>query len=197
MRPAVVVIAACCAAQLIAQEVTVSRDRIWADTVKRGSMPIQVRGLGTAALNRVDLKIAEMQVKEVQLGQSVSVDARSGKIFVGRVTRIDPEAINGTVVVEVRFDGEAPPSGASVDGTIDIRVLRDIVYVGRPVFGQASSEATLFRLESDGVHASRVRVRFGASSVNQIEVLDGVQPGDHVILSDMTSYGGVERVRLQ
>jgi len=136
-------------------------------------------------------------VRAIQPGQSVSVDARTGKLFTGKVARIDPAAVNGTVAVEVRIDGEAPPSGVQVDGTIQITSLPDVVYVGRPVFGQANSEGTLFRFDPDGAHATRIRVRFGASSVNQIEVREGVQPGDHLILSDMTAYGGVDRIRLQ
>jgi HlyD family secretion protein len=197
MHKAVLAIAVCSAGCLFAQEVTVSRASIWSDTVKRGAMTIQVRGLGQATGSGVNLRIAETQVKDVRAGQTVSVDARSGKLFVGKVARIDPVAANGTVSVEVRFDGEAPPAGVNVDGTIEISKLSDVVYVGRPVFGQAGSESTLFRVDPDGAHATRVRVRFGVSSVNTIEVRDGVQPGDHLILSDMSAYERVDRIRLQ
>jgi HlyD family secretion protein len=118
----------------------------------------------------------------------------------GRVERVRPGVTNGTITVDVRVEG-ALPSGVQpaeqVDGIIEIERLGSVVCVGRPVFGQAESEVTVFRVEPDGQSAVRTKVLFGKSSINVIEIRGGLQPGDRVILSDMSAYKGVDRVTLR
>jgi HlyD family secretion protein len=147
---------------------------------------------------KAELKIAETQAKDVQLNQVASVDTRNG-LIAGRVMRIDPAVLNGTVTVDVKLEG-ALPEGArpdlSVDGTIEIERLNDVVYVGRPVFGQANSMVGLFRLDAGTSEASRVQVKLGRSSVNTIEVVEGLAVGDQVILSDMSAWDAHNRIRL-
>ena len=147
---------------------------------------------------KAELKVAETQAKDVLIGQIAEIDTRNG-VIPGRVSRIDPAAQNGTVTVDVSLEG-ALPSGArpdlSVDGTIELERLRDVVYVGRPVFGQPNSTITLFRLDGDGKEANRIPVRLGRTSVNTIEIVDGLRVGDRVILSDMSAYDKNDRIRL-
>lgn len=147
---------------------------------------------------KAELKIAETQAKDIIVGQIAEIDTRNG-VIPGRVSRIDPAAQNGTVTVDVRLEGQLP-SGArpdlSVDGTVELERLRDVVYVGRPVFGQPNSTITLFKLDATGKEAARTPVKLGRSSVNTIEVVDGLRVGDKVILSDMSSYDSATRIRL-
>ena len=146
---------------------------------------------------KATLKIPETQVKDVALGQVASIDTRNG-IIPGHVSRIDPAAINGTVDVDVKLEGEAPGMrpDLSVDGTITIEKLPDVVFVGRPVIGQPDAKITLFKLDVDGKEAQRVPVALGRSSVNTIEVKDGLKVGDQVILSDMSAQDAFNRIRL-
>jgi HlyD family secretion protein len=148
---------------------------------------------------KAELKIAETQAKDVQIGQAASIDTRNG-IIPGHVTRIDPSVQNGTVTVDVALEG-ALPKGAvpdlSVDGTITLESLDDVVQVGRPVQGQLDSPIELFKLEPDGSVAVRVAVKLGRSSVSTIEIREGLKPGDKVILSDMTAQDGFDRIRLK
>ena len=147
---------------------------------------------------KAELKIPETQVKDIAIGQDADVDTRNG-IIKGKVMRIDPAAINGTVTVDVRLVGEVPKDARpdlSVDGTIEIERLADVVYVGRPVFGQPNSQITLFKLETEGKYADRVPVKLGRSSVNTIEIVDGLKVGDQVILSDMSTWDAQNRIRL-
>jgi HlyD family secretion protein len=147
---------------------------------------------------KAQIRIAETQAKDVMIGQPAVIDTRNGTVE-GVVSRIDPAVIEGTVTVDVRLTG-ALPSGArpdlSVDGTVELERLHDVVYVGRPAFGQPNSTVGLFRMEPDGQHASRIPVKLGRNSVNFIEVVDGLQPGDEVILSDMSQWDSYDRVRL-
>ncbi len=147
---------------------------------------------------KAELKIAETQAKDILIGQIAQIDTRNG-IIDGRVSRIDPAVQNGTVTVDVRLEGKLP-NGArpdlSVDGTIELERLDDVMYVGRPVFGQPNSTITLFRLEPDGREATRVQVKLGRTSVNTIEVLEGLKVGDQVVLSDMTAQDAHNRIRL-
>jgi HlyD family secretion protein len=147
---------------------------------------------------KAELGISETQAKDIQVGQPVSVDTRNGVVS-GTVSRIDPAVKDGTVRVDIRF-AEALPSGArpdlSVDGTIILEQLDDVVYVGLPVQAQADSSASLFRLDADGRGARRVNVQFGRTSVNTVEIREGLQPGDQVVLSDMSSQDGVDSIRL-
>jgi len=147
---------------------------------------------------KAELKIAETQAKDIQIGQAASIDTRNG-IISGRVIRIDPSVIGGTRTVDVSLLGELPKGAVpdlSVDGTIELERLTDVVYVGRPVQGQPDSLITLFKLEPGGDEAVRVQVKLGRSSVNTIEILEGLKPGDQVILSDMTAQDSVDRIRL-
>lgn len=147
---------------------------------------------------KAELKIPETQVKDVAVGQDAEVDTRNG-IIPGKVMRIDPAAVNGTFTVDVKLLGELPPGARpdlSVDGTIEIERLADVVYVGRPVFGQPNSQITLFKLDADGKGATRVPVKLGRTSVNTIEILDGLKVGDQVILSDMSNWDNQNRIRL-
>ncbi len=147
---------------------------------------------------KAELKIAETQVKEVVIGQQAQVDTRNG-VIPGVVSRIDPAAREGTVTVDVRLEG-ALPQGArpdlSVDGTVELERLDNVLFVGRPAFGQPNSTVSMFKVAGDGKSARRVQVKFGRSSVNTIEVVEGLQVGDRVILSDMSAWDSVARIRL-
>ena len=147
---------------------------------------------------KATLKIPETQVKDVAIGQVASIDTRNG-IIPGHVSRIDPAAVNGTVDVDVTLDGPLPQGARpdlSVDGTITLERLANVVYVGRPVVGQPGAKITLFKVDPDNKGAERVPVSLGRSSVNNIEVLDGLKVGDQVILSDMSSQDQYNRIRL-
>jgi HlyD family secretion protein len=145
------------------------------------------------------LRIPETQAKDILIGQQASIDTRNG-IITGRVVRIDPAALNGTVGVDVALEG-ALPKGArpdlSVDGTIELERLNNVLYMGRPAYGQAESTVGIFKLLPGGNEAVRVNAKLGRSSVNTIEVLGGLNEGDAVILSDMSAYDAVERVALK
>jgi HlyD family secretion protein len=144
------------------------------------------------------IRVPETQARDLQLGQPASIDTRNG-IVPGRVSRVDPGAQNGTVTVDIALEG-ALPRGArpdlTVDGTVDIDRLADVVYVGRPAQGQPESNSTLFRLEPDGTHAARVQVKLGRASVTAIEILAGLAPGDQVILSDTSAWEKADRIRI-
>jgi HlyD family secretion protein len=148
---------------------------------------------------KAEIKIAETQAKDVLIGQRAVVDTRNGMVN-GRVSRVDPSVQNGTVTVDVEFT-EPLPQGArpdlSVDGTIELENLKDVLYVGRPVHGQTDSTIGLFKLDDDGSEAVRVTVKLGKSSVNTIEILQGLKVGDKVILSDMSAWDAVDRIRLR
>jgi multidrug efflux pump subunit AcrA (membrane-fusion protein) len=145
------------------------------------------------------LRVPETQAKDVAVGQPVSVDTRNG-VVPGRVMRIDPAAQNGTVTVEVALEGSLPAGARaelSVDGTIEIERLTDVTYVGRPAYGQAESVVGLFKLSDDGKTATRINVKLGRASVNTIEVVQGLEPGDKVIISDVSQYDNQSRLRLK
>lgn len=145
------------------------------------------------------LRVPETQIRDVALGQPASIDTRNG-IIPGRVVRIDPAATTGTVGVDVALEGELPPGARpdlSVDGVIEVERLDDVIYMGRPAYGQANSTIGIFKLEPGGNAAVRVNVRLGRSSVHAIEVVSGLQPGDVVILSDMSQWDEYDRVRLR
>jgi HlyD family secretion protein len=144
------------------------------------------------------LNIAETQAKDIILGQKAEVDTRNG-IVSGHVIRIDASIVNGTRTIDCKLDGTLPPGAVpdlSVDGTIEIERLADVVYVGRPVFGQPNSQVSLFKLDEDGKGATRTVVKLGRSSVNTIEVLEGLKVNDQVILSDMSAQDQNPRIRL-
>jgi HlyD family secretion protein len=146
---------------------------------------------------KAELRIPETQTKDLAIGQLASIDTRNG-VVEGRVARIDPAAQNGTVGVDVSLTGALPPGARpdlSVDGTIELERLNNVVYVGRPAFGQENSSVGLFKL-TEGGEAVRVTVQLGRSSVNTIEIVSGLRPGDQVVLSDMSAWDQYERIRL-
>ena len=148
---------------------------------------------------KAELRVPETQARDVVIGLPANVDTRNGVVS-GRVVRIDPAVTNGTVLVDVELDGELPRGARpdlSVDGTIVVERLDDALTVGRPAFGQPDSRVTLFKLSSDGDSATRVAVRLGRGSVHRIEVVEGLAEGERVILSDMSTWDAVDRVRLE
>lgn len=148
---------------------------------------------------KAEIKIAETQAKDIQIGQKAEIDTRNG-IVQGLVARIDPSVQNGTRTVDVTLTSELPKGAVpdlSVDGTIELERLNDVLYMGRPAFGQEQSVVGLFKILSDGVNAERVQVKLGRSSVNTMEILSGLKVGEQVILSDMSAYDAYDRVRLK
>ncbi len=148
---------------------------------------------------KAQLKIAETQAKDIQIGQKSTVDTHNG-IIMGHVTRIDPAVQNGTVTVDCSLEGTLPEGARpdlSVEGTIEIERLTDVMYVGRPVHGEADSTVGLFKLSADGSEASRVQVTLGKTSVNTVEIKKGLQVGDAVILSDMSQWDNYDRIQLK
>jgi len=148
---------------------------------------------------KAQLRIAETQAKDIEVGQRAEIDTRNG-VVPGRVSRVDPAAQNGTVTVEVALEGTLPRGARpdlSVDGTVELDRLADVVFVGRPAFGSEQSLITLFRVNGDGDEATRTKVRLGKSSVSAVQVLEGLKPGDRVILSDMSAWDSYDRVRLK
>lgn len=146
---------------------------------------------------KAELRIAETQTKDIRIGQIAEVDTRNG-VVKGRVARIDPASSGGTVGVDVILEGALPPGARpdlSVDGTVQLELLPGILKVGRPAFGQENSTVSLFRVNKNG-EATRVNVKLGRSSVNEIEIVDGLQPGDQVILSDMSAQDSFDRIRI-
>jgi hypothetical protein len=147
---------------------------------------------------KAEIKVPETQAKDVIIGQIAQVDTHNG-IIPGKVSRIDPAAISGNVTVDITLEG-ALPSGArpdlSVDGTIELERLSDVLYVQRPVFGQPNSLISLFKLSADDKEANRIQVRIGRVSVQTVEILEGLKVGDKVILSDMSAWDGQDRLRL-
>ena len=147
---------------------------------------------------KAELRIAETQARDLAIGQIAAVDTRNG-IIPGKVIRIDPAAQNGTVTVDVALEGELPRGARpdlSVDGTIELERLENVLFVGRPAFGQEQSTVGLFKLDATG-EATRAQVQLGRSSVNTIEVLGGLAEGDQVVLSDMSAWDQFERIRLR
>lgn len=145
------------------------------------------------------LQIAETQARDIQIDQPASIDTHNG-IIPGHVTRIDPAVVNGTRTVDVALDGPLP-SGAvpqlSVDGTIDLERMSDVLYVGRPALGNENSTLSLFKIDAGGKGATRIPVKVGRASVNSIQVIEGLKEGDTVILSDMSRWENVDRIRLE
>jgi HlyD family secretion protein len=172
-------------------------------------VPVEVGQQVTAGTNlarvarpdtlKAELRIPETQAKDVAVGQKASIDNRNA-VAEGQVSRIDPAVQEGYVQVDVLFTG-APPSGArpdqSVDGTIEIERLDDVLYVGRPAYGQANSTIQLFKLAADGQQAVRTNVQLGRTSVNTVEILNGLLEGDRVILTDPSPWDGHDRIRLK
>lgn len=147
---------------------------------------------------KAEVRVAETQARDIVIGQVASIDTRNG-IVPGKVSRIDPAVQNGTVTVDVALEGPLPKGARpdlSVDGTIELERLESVLFVGRPAFGGEQSTLGLFRLEAGGAGAKRVQVKVGRSSVNTVEILEGLNEGDQVILSDMSAWDAFDRVRL-
>ena len=145
------------------------------------------------------LRIPETQAKDLALGQKATIDTRNG-LAPGRIVRIDPASINGTVTVDVTLDGP-PPGGSrpdlSVDGVIELERLKSVLHVGRPTLAQQNSPGTVFKVVEGGKYAERVQVKFGRTSVSRVEIRDGLKPGDIIIMSDMSQWDDVDRVRIK
>lgn len=169
---------------------------IQVDVGQRVGQGTNLARVANPAKLKAELNIPETQAKDIQIGQQVSIDTRNG-IIPGTVSRIDPAVKEGTVTVDVRLN-DALPKGArpelSVDGTVVLEKLEDVVYVGHPVQGQQDSLISLFKLDGQSKEAKRVSVRLGRSSVSIIEVKEGLEPGDQVILSDMSAHDGFDRI---
>ena len=184
------------------QPASVARDSVWLDTVKQGDIVVEVRGLGVlTSAHTAELRVAETQMKEVAAGQPATIQFQGRReTMSGILTQVRPGVTNGTVTVDLQVNGALPAGIAvqsPVDGTITIRRLSNVVHVGRPVFGKSNSEDTLFKIEPDGETAVRIKVQFGESSVNAIQIKSGLQPGDKIILSDMSAYDKYDRVTLK
>jgi RND family efflux transporter MFP subunit len=148
---------------------------------------------------KASLKIAETQARDIQIGQPAAIDTHNG-VIPGRVQRIDPAVQNGTVTVDVELTGPLPQGARpdlSVDGTIDLERMTDVLYVGRPALGNENSTLSLFKVDADGKGAMRISVKVGRASVNSIQVIEGLKEGDTVILSDMSRWDNVDRIRLE
>jgi HlyD family secretion protein len=146
---------------------------------------------------KAELRIAETQTKDIRIGQYAEVDTRNGFVK-GKVARIDPKSTGGTVGVDVILEGKLPDGSRpdlSVDGTIQLEKLENVIYVGRPAFGQENSTVGLFKLNADG-EATRTNVKLGRTSVDKVEIIEGLQPGDQVILSDMSAQDSYDRIRI-
>jgi multidrug resistance efflux pump len=145
------------------------------------------------------LQIAETQARDIQIGLPASIDTHNG-VIPGHVTRIDPSVVNGTRTVDVTLDGPLPAGAVpqlSVDGTIDLERMTDVRFVGRPALGNENSTLSMFKMDADGKGATRVPVKVGRASVNNIQVIEGLKEGDMVILSDMSRWDNVDRIRLE
>jgi HlyD family secretion protein len=147
---------------------------------------------------KAEVRVAETQAKDILIGQPAIIDTRNG-LVAGQVSRIDPSVQNGTVTVDVRLTAELPKGARpdlSVDGTIELERLTEVLYVGRPAFGGEKSDVGIFKLDATGPYAVRTRVKLGRSSVNTIEIVSGLAPGDRVILSDMSQWDANDRIKL-
>ncbi len=180
----------------------VNLDTVWTDTVKQGDMKLEVRGLGRLTSDHtVTLKVAETLMQDIREGEPATIAFPRRKEMVGgKVAVVHPEVANRTIAVDVVMDHALPPGidlQEPVDGIIVVGAMTNVVHVGRPVFGASNSRVMLFKLEPDGHSAKKVPVQFGATSVQLIEVKSGLQPGDKVIVSDMSQYDGVGVIALR
>jgi beta-lactamase regulating signal transducer with metallopeptidase domain len=179
------------------REGEVKLDSVWTDTVKYGDLSLTVRALGSlTAPTTALLNVSSRVSNGMQIGQSAVIDLGNYVTVAGKVTRIDSPAANGTIPVTVEI--QAPMAefvGHAVDGSVHIKTLHDVLFVARPASTPAFAETTMFKLEPDGQHWTRVKVRFGASSVNQMAVEEGLKPGDKIIVSEMAAYVSYNRLR--
>jgi len=189
--------------RLASLEVTAGVDGVLAELPVQEGEWVQAGGTLARVVQpgrlKAEIRIPQTQAQDITVGQLAFIDTRNDTIE-GHVARIDPAVQSGTVTIDVILPEELPRSARpdlSVDGTVVIERLDDVIYVGRPAFGQGNSRVGIFKLVEDGNYAERVNVQLGRSSVNEIEVTDGLQPGDVVILSDMSQWDGYDRVRLR
>jgi hypothetical protein len=180
----------------------VNLDAVWIDVVKQGDMKLEVRGSGRLTSDHTaTLKVAETHIQDVRQGMpAVLAFPKRKEIFGGKVAVVHPEVVNGTMTVDVAIDDALPPGinrQEPMDGTITVGALANVMYVGRPAYGQSNSRVMLFKLDPDGHTAKKVPVQFGAASVNVIEIKSGLQPGDKVIISDMSKYDAVAEIVLR
>jgi hypothetical protein len=181
----------------------VSRSTIIVASVERGTMTTHRRGLGVLAPTdygrlKAVVKIPAPMAKEIQIGQPASTDIRQG-IISGKVINVSPDDSNGEIAVDISLEGDLPQSakaGLSVDGVIEIGRFDNVLYIQRPAFGREGGVYSLFKLEEGGATATRVPVKFGKAAVTVIEILEGLNVGDKVIISDMSGYAGVNTIRL-
>jgi HlyD family secretion protein len=148
---------------------------------------------------KAEIRIAETQARDVVPGLPAIIDTRNG-VVEGKVSRVDPSVQNGTVTVDVTLKGELPRGARpdlSVDGTVELERLDDVIYMGRPPFGQDGATVGIFKFDPDGVHATRTQVKLGRSSVSFIEIVSGLKPGDRVILSDTSQWDANDRVKIR
>ncbi len=160
---------------------------------------LNVARVADPASLKAELKITETQIKDVKIGQPVEVDTRNG-IIQGRVSRIDPAAREGTFTIDASLTGPFPASARpdlSVDGTIELERLENVLYVGRPAFGQGQQTVGMFRMSGDGQEAVRTKVTLGRTSVSTIEIVSGLREGDQVILSDTSAMDGYDVIRVR
>jgi HlyD family secretion protein len=183
---------------------TAERVTVWPDIVRRGSMSRQVRAVGTLAAEGAVLRIPAARARDIAIGQAAAVDTHIG-LVPGRISRIDAAPTNGIVTVDVRLTGALPHGtrpGLTVDGVVELEWMENVVYVGMPAFAQEHSTPAIFRVTRGcdvartSCEAVRQRVRFGRASLNTIEILEGLEPGDQVVLSDMSAWDGRDRVSL-
>jgi HlyD family secretion protein len=168
------------------------------DVGQRVTIGLNLARVADPSRLKAEVRIAETQAKDIQIGQPATVDTRNG-IVAGEVVRVDPAVQNGTVKVDIALTGPLPKGARpdlSVEGVIELERLDDVIFVGRPAYGQERGKVGLFKLSPDGSEAVRTSVDLGRSSVNTVEVMAGLQPGDKVILSDMSTWDSHERVRL-
>jgi|ERR1051326_5744150 HlyD family secretion protein len=184
---------------MFGQDAVVRRSTIFIDTVKRGDMTQTAHGLGTlTGKTAAELKIPEAQARQIASGKAVLIDTRAG-VMQGTVEGINP-AVDGSVTVKVHLEGDLPAGvrpGSEVDGTIQIEELKDVIYVRRPAFSSPESAGKVFKLDPDKQHVTKVQVQYGRNFAHAVEIRNGLQPGDEVILSDMSAFNANNRLRLE
>jgi HlyD family secretion protein len=184
------------------EEASVERATIQLDAVRQGDMNLSVRALGFLTTSHAaELRVAESQIKAVQPNQpGVIRFQQRAETVNGKVRSVRSEVVNGVVTVDLELNGTVPQgigAQAAIDGTIVTRSISNIAYVGRPAFGMANSNSALFKIQPDGNSAIRVKVQFGEASWNQIQIKSGLQPGDKVIVSDMSAFEKSNRITLK
>ena len=203
MRIAATLFVLTAAVPLSGKQPVVQRDATWVDTVQRGDMPASLRAQGTLSDSRTaSLSLGQPLAAYIRPHQAVTIETREG-IVTGIVSHVGRDLTGSIVPITVDIDGTMPESfapGTRVVATIHMSTLKDTVYVTRPAFCKPDSEGTLFKLEPGGEFATRVKVRYGLyghTPATVVEIREGLQPGDRVILSDMSAYNGEDRVRVE